>query len=188
MTDQTTTPAAVLRYSRGAIAFHWIIALLIGLNFAAAFVAEDMPKAEAMQVMGNHKAFGIIILLLSIGRVAWRLMHPAPPLLDTLKGWEAKLAKATHALFYGLIIAVPVAGWGMHSAFSMGKPVNVFGIFAMPALPVPLGKPTGSLFGEIHEIFAFAMLGLIVLHVMAALKHQFFDRDDTLRRMLPGER
>lgn len=188
MTDQTTTPASTLRYSRGAIVFHWTIALLIGLNFAAAFVAEDLPKAEAMQLMGNHKALGITILLLSIGRVVWRLTHPAPPLLETYKGWEAKLAKATHALFYVLIIAVPVAGWGIHSAFSMGKPVNVFGIFAMPALPVPLGKPTGELFGEIHEIFAFAMLGLIVLHVLAALKHQFLDRDGTLRRMLPGIR
>lgn len=188
MTDQTTTPAAALRYSRGAIAFHWIIALLIALNFAAAFVAEDLPKAEAMQVMSNHKAIGIIILLLSIGRVVWRVTHPAPPLLDTLKGWEAKLAKVTHALFYILIIAVPVAGWGLHSAASMGKPVSLFGIFAMPALPVPFDKPTGGLFGEIHEIFAFAMLGLIVLHLLAALKHQFLDHDETLRRMLPGKR
>lgn len=179
------TTAAAARYSRGAIAFHWAIALLIMFNFAAAWVSEDMPKEEAMQVMGNHKAIGITILLLSIGRIVWRITHRPPPLEESLKAWEAALAKVTHALFYFLIVAVPVAGWGLHSAASKGLPVSIFGLFGFPAMPVGSDKPTIGLFHEMHEVLATVMLVLLVLHILAALKHHFLDRDGTLRRMVP---
>lgn len=180
------TTFAAKRYSRGAIALHWIIAILIILNFAAAWVAEDLHKEDAMQVMGNHKAIGILILLLTVVRIIWRLTHKAPPLLESLKAWEAAVAKVTHALFYFLMLAVPVAGWGLHSAYGQGKPVSLFGLFDFPALPVGSDKPTIGLYHELHEVFATLMLVLFVLHIAAALKHQFVDRDGTLRRMLPG--
>jgi cytochrome b561 len=181
--DNATTQAQ--RYSRGAVILHWLIAVLILLNFAAAWVAEDMPKAEAAQVMSNHKAIGITILLLTLVRIAWRFTRPAPPLVETLKAWEAAVAKVTHGLFYFLMLAIPVTGWGQHSAGSGGKAVSVFGLFNMPALPVGHDKPTIGVFHEAHEITATLMLVLFVLHVAAALKHQFVDKDGTMRRMVP---
>lgn len=179
-----TNDASAARYSRGAIVFHWVIALLIIMNFVIAWQAEDLPKPEMLVAMGYHKAWGITILLLTLSRIAWRVTHKTPPLVETLKAWEAALAKVIHGLFYFLMLAVPLAGWGLHSAFS-GKPVSMFGLFDMPALPVTQDKPTTGMFGELHEVFATLMLVLLALHVLAALKHQFIDKDGTLRRMVP---
>lgn len=181
--ETASTPIA--RYSRGAVALHWIIALLIMLNFAAAWVAEDLPKPDRAQIMGNHKAIGITILVLTVLRIVWRLMHKSPPLVETLKAWEAALAKVVHALLYLLMLAIPISGWGMSSAFTKGEPISIFGLFNFPALPVPYDKPTQGMFHELHEITANLMIVLFVLHVGAALKHHLLDKDGTMRRMAP---
>ena len=172
------------RYSNGAIAFHWIIAALIVLNFIAIFVADRVPKPERMQVMAIHKAFGLTILALSVISVAWRLFHRAPPLEPTLKAWEVALARVVHTLFWFLIIAMPLTGWAMVSAFS-GEGVSWFGLFNVPPLPVPSGKAPSGTFHDVHEKFAILMLGLIALHVAGALKHQLLDHDGTVARMVP---
>ena len=173
------------RYSRGAIILHWLIALLIIGNFVGAWMSEDLPRDEKIVMMGYHKATGILILLLTLVRIGWRFTHRPPPLLESLKAWEAALAKVTHTLFYLLMLAVPLAGWGLHSAFGKGKPVSMFGLFDFPALPVGSDKATIGLFHDLHEVTATAMLALFVLHVAAALKHQFADRDGTMRRIVP---
>ncbi len=180
-----TETTAAARYSRGAIALHWIMAGLIVLNFILAEMAEDVSKEERSILMGNHKAIGITILLFTLVRIGWKLARPAPPPVDTLKAWEAALAKVTHGLFYVLMLAIPLAGWAASSAWGNGAPVDMFGIFGMPALPVEHGKEAAGLFGEIHETTAKLMFVLFILHVGAALKHQFIDRDGTLRRMVP---
>lgn len=180
-----STTNSTARYSRGAIILHWLIALLIIGNFVGAWTSEDLPRDQRMIMMGYHKATGIVILLLTLVRIGWRLINPPPPLLETLKTWEAALARVTHALFYVLMLAVPLAGLGLHSAFAQGKPVSIFGLFDFPALPVGIDKPTIGLFHELHEVTATAMLVLLGLHVAAALKHQFLDRDGTLARMKP---
>lgn len=183
-----STDRPLIRYSTGAIAFHWIIALLIVLNYTAAFVAEGMPKAEAAQIMGNHKAIGITVLLLTVARILWRLTHRPPPLLASLKPWEAALARFTHTAFYVLMIGVPLAGWLLHSLYSGGAPVNVFGVFSYPGLPVAQDKAGSQTAGQVHEILAILMLILAGLHVLGALKHQWFDKDGSMSRMLPGRK
>ncbi|MBS0256039.1 MAG: cytochrome b [Proteobacteria bacterium] len=179
-----TGPAAQ-RYSFGAIILHWLIALLIALNYAAAWVAEDMPKPQAAQVMGNHKAIGLIVLALTVARIGWRLAHTPPPLSESLKAWEVALAKVVHALFYLLMLAVPLTGWAMHSAHSGGKAVGIFGLFAVPGLPLAESKPLAETFEAMHGTLTTLMLVLAVLHVAGALKHQFLDRDRSLQRILP---
>ncbi len=179
------TSDSAARYSRGAIILHWLIALLIIGNFIGAWTSEDLPRDQRMVMMGYHKATGIIILLLTLVRIGWRLINLPPALSSSLKSWEAMLARVTHTLFYVLMLAVPLAGLGLHSAFGQGKPVSIFGLFDFPALPVGTDKPTIGLFHELHEVTATAMLVLFVLHVAAALKHQFVDRNGTLARMIP---
>jgi cytochrome b561 len=172
------------RYSRGAVILHWLIAVLIVINFAAAWVSEDMPKEQAAQIMGNHKAFGVTILLLTVVRVVWRLMHRAPPLADTLAAWEVALSKVTHVLFYVLMLGMPLSGWAMHSAYSGGKPVSLFGIANWPGLPFAANKDLAHSFGEGHELMGYAMLVLLALHVAGALKHRIIDKDrNALKRM-----
>lgn len=181
--DTAVTSAA--RYSRGAIVLHWLIAVLIVLNIAAAWVSEGLSKADRATVMGNHKAIGITVLLLTVLRIVWRLMHRPPPLLESLKAWEAALSRVVHAGFYFLMLAIPLTGWAMSSAFSKGAGVSLFGLVTVPALPVGYDKPTAGLFAELHELLAYLMIALIGLHVAGALKHQLIDKDGTLRRMVP---
>ena len=83
------------------------------------------------------------------------------------------------------MLAVPLAGWSLHSAATSGKPVTIFGLVEVPALPVGSDKPTVGMFHDLHETFATLLLVLLVLHVAAALKHALIDRDGTLRRMMP---
>ena len=176
------------RYSHGAIALHWILAVLILLNFIFVWASEDLPKPEKMQMTGYHIANGMLILGLTVLRIVWRVIRPAPPLVATLKAWEVALAKLTHGLFYVLMLAIPLIGWAMVSAFSGGKPVGFFGLFDIPGLPFPADKVMAGSLHEAHEVLAFLMLALLVLHVVAALKHQWVDHDGTMGRMLPWNR
>ncbi len=137
-----------------------------------------------MQVMGNHKAVGITILLLTIVRVGWRLTHRPPPPLAGLARWELALSRFVHVALYVLMLGVPLGGWATHSAFSGGAPVSLFGLVDWPGLPFAEDRGLGETFGGMHELFAFAMLGLLVLHIAGALKHRLMDRNaDTLKRM-----
>ena len=180
MNNTSLTSAA---YSRGAVILHWLIAVLIVANFLIAELSEDMAKEDRMAMMGNHKAIGITILGLTVLRIVWRFLRPAPPLVETLKAWEAALAKVTHALLYFLMLAIPLSGWGMVSG--KGNPVSLFGLFNVPALPVGPDKATNDVFHELHEVFATLMLVLFVIHVAAAIKHMVIDKDGTMARMAP---
>lgn len=181
-----TTNISAARYSRGAVALHWIIALLIVSNFVLAWVAEDLPDEQKYALIGNHKAIGLTVLVLTVVRIFWRLTHKPPPLLETLKNWEAALSKVVHVLMYGLMLAIPLAGWGMSSIYAKGAPISMFGLFGFPAMPIAHEKSTQELFHELHEITATLMLVLLALHIGAALKHQLIDKDGTMRRMVPG--
>jgi cytochrome b561 len=174
------------RYSLGAMAFHWVIAILIILNFVGALEADELEGAEKAWAMAGHKAFGITILVLSLMRIVWRLTHRPPPPAESLKSWEVALSRVVHWLFYFLIVAVPLAGWAQHSAATGGAPVSIFQMFDFPGLPLAKDKATFGVFHEIHEILAFLMAGLLVLHILGALKHQFIDKVPSLGRMFPG--
>jgi cytochrome b561 len=173
------------RYTRGAIAFHWTIAGLILLNFALASAADDAPRAEHDRIMANHMAIGLAILALSILSILWRIAHPAPPYVATLKAWEAWLARVVHSLFYFLIVAIPLTGWAMVSAATGGRPISFFGLFALPGLPFSRDRARAGAFHDAHESLAALAFFLLALHVAAVLKHQFIDRDATLGRMIP---
>lgn len=172
------------RYSKGAILFHWLIAVLIIANFVLASMAEDAPRAVAGSYMASHKALGISILALSVLRLFWRFGHKAPPLPASIAGWQAALGKAVHWIFYFLMIAVPVTGWLMASAHPKAPPVEFFGLFDAT---LPVGKDEGlaGIGHEGHEILTKPLFFLILLHVVAALKHQFADRLPFIQRMLP---
>jgi cytochrome b561 len=180
-------------YSAIAIALHWLIALLIIGNFAGGLLMDSLldPSATAAQkklgftVVQLHKSFGLTVLVLSLLRLALRLVAGAPPLPAHMTPVERLLARVTHWGFYAIMILVPLSGWVMVSASPMGFPTQWFGLFEWPHLPVETSKATSGSAGEAHEIMAWIGLGLFVLHVGGALKHQFLDRDDVLSRMLP---
>jgi cytochrome b561 len=173
------------RYGAVAIVLHWLIALLIAFNFIAAWIADDFPKEQGRQIMGNHVAFGVCILLLSVVRIVWRITHRGPPLLPMAR-WEAILAHAAHRLIYLATLAVPLAGYLMESAWSGGQPIDIFGLFHFPALPFAQDKHLAEeVFGAAHEVLAYSLLALLALHVAGALKHQLLDKLPELQRILP---
>ena len=170
------------RYSRVAIAFHWTIALLVIVNLAIGLGGDAVPALGALFPL--HKAIGITVLVLTLGRVAWRLAHRPPPLPTTTPGWERGLAHATHWTLYALLLAMPLTGWAMSSNPDRRRPLTWFGAFDIPYLPVSSG---GAKLGhDLHGLFGWAMLLLVVLHVAAALRHHFLLRDTILLRMAPA--
>lgn len=182
------------RYGRVAMLLHWTIAAaIIGLLAAGTLMVRLEPGSSLQFTLYQaHKSLGITVLALGVVRLIWRLTHRPPPLPATLRPWEALLARLTHGGFYVLMLAMPISGWLMISASAWNFPTVIFGAFTLPHLPVP-GTPEErkaieDALKDVHEILAFGMVGLLVLHVAGALKHQFILRDDTLWRMLPGRR
>jgi cytochrome b561 len=180
------------RYSTVAIALHWTIALLIIGNLIGGLTLDiflDSPdaqmKATGFVIIGLHKAAGITVLGLTLVRVAWRLLNPPPPLPAHMTAAERLLAKVTHFAFYALMVLLPLSGWAMSSASPKRFPISFFGLFDVPFLPVAPSKVTAGMLHERHEQLAYLAIALIVVHVAAALKHHYMDRDTVLTRMLP---
>jgi cytochrome b561 len=172
-----------VHYSPFAMVWHWLIAVLVIVNWRIAETAEHAPKEEAQAIMSYHMSFGVVILVLTLLRLAWRMIHRPPPLASHLMAWERALAKTVHTLFYVLLIAMPLAGWVAMS--SMGFGVNVFGLFELPALPVSKSIERGEAIFEAHALAGTILLLLVVVHVAGSLKHTLIDRDGNLFRMLP---
>lgn len=171
------------KYSLAAMVLHWLIAFLVIVNWRLAESAEHTPRAVHEAIMGKHFSVGVVLLLLGLARVAVRVASPAPPLGSHLKAWEALLARITHALLGLLVIVLPLLGWLAISCF--GKGVAVFGLFELPALPMPANKDLGETLFEAHGVLGSALVYLMFLHVAAVIKHMVIDRDGNLFRMLP---
>ncbi len=188
-----TNKQAPDRYTTVAIMFHWLIAILIIGMLAMGLYMTGLPNAPAkFKLFQLHKSIGITILALSLLRLAWRLAHRPPPLPLGMKRWERLAAHGTHWLFYFMMIAMPMTGWIMVSASTMHLPTVLYGVVTLPNLPLPgdpdQQKQIGHLSDTAHEWGAWTMIGLLCLHVGAALMHQFIRRDEVVRHMLPFAR
>lgn len=172
------------RYSRGAIAFHWIIAALVLFNLWLGLFHDALPRE--WKVMFVHKSVGVTILVLTLGRLLWRLTHRPPAFPLAMPGWEKAVAKATHAGFYALLLILPLTGWMFSSNPEKLRPVSWFNLFELPNLPVSADLAVAA--KEVHEILGWTMAVLVALHIAAALRHHFLLRDNVLARMLPWAR
>ena len=184
MNRSASAGAARVRYTGPAIALHWLIAVGLAGSFVLGLYMHDLPLSPAkLQLYAWHKWAGITLFMLVWARLAWRLGHPPPPLPATMPARLRSAAAAAHGLLYVLMLAIPVSGWLMSSA--KGVPTVWFGVVPLPDL-VSRDKALGDLLATTHQALNFTLLGLIVAHAGAALKHHFVDRDDVLTRMLPG--
>ena len=182
------------RYGTVAIILHWLIAILILTNIVLGWSFDSFEGPQKAAIVNVHKSIGMSVLILSVLRIVWRLMNPAPPMGAWLKPWEKLLAKTVHWLFYVFMIVMPLTGWAMVSASPKIRvnPVTFFGLFNFPAFPYVSTLPHDQMH-NVHKLLQQAHTGsvlwlgyaLIVLHVLGALKHQFFDRDGELGKMLP---
>jgi len=162
---------------------HWLIAILIIAMLALGFLLESIPEHLRGFWVGLHKSVGLTLLLLMFIRLIWRFLNIQPLLPITVPAWEQLAARSVHVFLYLVLFAMPVTGLAMSSYG--GHPVFFWGWFNA-ALPVAENKNLASTFFDAHSIIAWVIIALIVLHVAAALKHHFIEKNNVLRKMLPG--
>lgn len=167
-------------YSLIARIIHWLTALIIlGLLVVGTCMTTMDMSEQKLQFYNFHKSFGLLVLALAFVRIAWHLIKKKPKSLPTHKKWEKILSHAVHGFLYLLLIAIPISGWVMSSAGDFN--IKFFSL-NMPDI-VSKDENLFKLFHEVHEILAWVLLGLLVLHIAGALKHHVIDRDETLERM-----
>ncbi len=163
-----------------AILLHWVMAILIiGLLILGIYMVNLPISLEKLKLYGWHKEYGILALIVVIIRLFWRWFNTLPHL--SLPMWEKIAARSVHWTFYIFMFAMPITGWIVTSA--AGLPASFFGFFVLPNLVSP-NEQTRILFQEIHKLLGYGLILLIVLHISAALKHHFINRDDILRRII----
>jgi cytochrome b561 len=170
------------RYGATAIAIHWLTAALILTLFVIGWRMVGMQLSPAkMEAYALHKSIGLLVLGAAAFRLLWRGFR-TPPLLPDAARWQQHAARATHALFYILLFALPLSGWMYNS--SVGFPLSFFGFATVPPL-IGADQAAKDAWRAMHWLLGWILTGLIGIHVAAALYHQFVQRDSILQRMLP---
>ncbi|HEY8353715.1 MAG TPA: cytochrome b [Methylophilaceae bacterium] len=193
---------SVTRYTKTAVILHWLIAIgilfMLGLGWYMTGLPREGAKSDAYDLFNLgiytwhlseavsprtfyfnlHKSFGVTLLALIAFRLYWRLTHQPPALPGSLKAWERKLAEIAHGLLYVLMVVMPVSGLLMALYSKFG--VKWFGLEFLPGLD---NAAVREFFLVVHAWAAIAFALLILLHVAAALKHKFIDKDETMERM-----
>jgi len=177
---------AFQRYTRTAMAFHWLIAAMVLVMVGLGWYMNDIPRGtpERTFFYNLHKSIGVTIALLVIVRLWWRWKNPPPPLPASVPSWQVQASRLSHALLYLCLILMPLSGFSASQFTKYG--VNYFGLFKIP----PLGwenRDIYDLLQGIHGVTATLLVILIALHIGAALKHLLVDRDKVFHRMLPGK-
>ena len=191
-----------LKYSKPAIILHWVMALMIlamfGLGWYMADLPKEAPKTTTMDLFdlgvytmqfteaitprtfyfNLHKSLGVTVLFLLLIRILIRIKYTPPVFPASMKNWETKLSKLVHRGLYGLMLAVPLAGIAMTACSKYG--MKWFGLHLFSGVDNPGLR---DIFKETHEIIGLVLITVIVLHVMAAIKHKVVDKDDVMKRM-----
>ena len=165
---------------------HWLtFFVIVGMLISGFAVSEWIDAISSkFKVIQWHKSFGILILSLTALRLIWRSVSPTPSLPRTMSGLERRLAALSHILLYGLLFAMPLVGWLMISSSTRAIPTVIFGLFTLPRLIGP-DAALHEFFENLHLALAILFMIVIFVHIAAALKHHFINKDDVLKRMLP---
>jgi len=173
------------RFTKTAIWLHWLIAIGVVTNVTLAWIwplgdHNDAIGEYVRPMIDSHKSIGVTILGLAILRLLWRIGHKPPPFPASYKPWERTTAHIVHWGLYGVILAMPITGWVMDSAWkdAATHPMLFFGTFEWPRLGFIMSMAPDtkewihSTFGEAHELIAYLVYLLVVLHLGGAIKHQ----------------
>ncbi len=173
-------------YSSIAKGLHWLIAILVlGLVAVGLYMTSQRLSPKLIELYKLHKSTGLMVLALMVLRLLWRIGHQPPVLPATIPAWQRIASGLTHGMLYLCLFVMPISGWLMNSA--TGTPMRWFGLFPVPSL-LARDAELLSLWKNVHFYSAWLLIALIGLHVAAALKHHFIDRDRVLQRMLPNHR
>lgn len=171
------------RWGWVSLGIHWLtLVMILGLATVGFLMQELANSPTKVQVYSLHKSIGLTVLALTVLRLLWRRYAGVPQPVPGTPAWQALLAKLAHGALYFILLAMPISGWLYNSA--SGFPLKWFGLFALPKLGgYDAGLKQAAL--AAHETLFLALAAIVTVHALAALKHHYLDRDDTLRRMLP---
>jgi len=171
------------RYGLVSRTLHWLMALMfLGLFVTGLYMTSlNYMHPWYKTLFDMHKSFGVLFLQLLLLRLFWHFYNPRPAFAASLKTWEKFIAGVTHSLLYGLLLLIPLSGYVISTA--NGDAIEVFGWYEIPAI-LSKNSERGDIAGVIHLALAIITMGLVILHSLAALKHHFLDKDETLLKML----
>lgn len=172
------------RYTRTAMLLHWLVALLLLGQFAFGWYLQDIPRGVPARgyFVNLHKSTGLLIGLLILVRLGWRLTHTPPPLPAFVPRWQQQAALVTHYLLYVFMLVMPLSGYLASNFSKFG--INFFNTFKLAPWGIE-SKPLYAIFNQTHIVSSWLLLALVLVHVLAALKHLLVDRDTVFSRMLP---
>ncbi len=169
--------------------FHWVMAVLvIGLLAMGQYISHFVDDIyRAFDLTQIHKSFGFVAFCLVALRLVWRWYAGAPTLPPEVPRWQVRASQVSHVLLYVLMVVMPVSGW-LYASASINQdlyqiPNQVFGLFALPDPFVPGEKALEMRFRTVHDVGGKLLAALVLVHLAAALKHHFVDRNHILRRM-----
>lgn len=173
-------------YGLLAIAFHWLIALMFIGQAGLGYYMSDLPADDpgVFATYQWHKSIGLTILLLALLRLIWRAVNPAPALPAAMPAWEKRAARAAHLFLYAAIVLVPLAGWALVSSSPLNIPTYAYYLVVVPHLPVPVSESAEAVWTFVHGNLASLALLVAIVHIAAALRHEFVLRDGLLSRMI----
>jgi len=161
---------------------HWVMALLVIGLLAVGLLMGGLDGGTKFKVYALHKSFGICVLALVFVRVIWHVYSRKPGFVEGMKPWEKLAAHAAHVFLYIAMFVMPLSGWLMSSA--KGYTVTVFSTVDLPHL-IAESDMLAKLFSQTHQLLAYALIAAVAVHIGAALKHHFINKDATLKRMMP---
>jgi cytochrome b561 len=171
-------------YGLITIIIHWLMALTLFSLFGLGLYMVELSYYDSWYKgsIDLHKSVGGLLILVLIFRIIWRLMNIKPnPANPKASGFEVKVVYLVHLSMYLLMVALMFSGYLISTAD--GREVDVFNLFSLPAMPFSIDNQE-DIAGDVHEILAWTLILLSTIHGLAALKHHFVDRDNTLKRML----
>jgi cytochrome b561 len=169
-------------YTSIARLFHWSTAALVLVMIPIGIVMANVDVGPAQDTLYHlHRSIGVILLPLVLARLIYRVNHPPPPLPASVAAGQRRIAHATHWALYGLLLLQAMVGWIATSAYR--APILVFWLFELPPI-WPVDRPLSESLFAVHRAMGLALLGLIVLHIAAALFHHFVQKDAVLSRMV----
>lgn len=168
-------------YGKVAIILHWLMALMvIGLVFIG-FALDDIEKPLKFTVIGLHKATGVLVLIIGLFRWYWMLTNESPAPVDGMSKAEIGISHATKWILMLMLIGMPMSGIIM--SMLAGHGIDMYGMFSIDPL-FEKDRETAKIFGAMHGIGGRVLALIIVLHLLASLKHHFISKDNVLKRML----
>ena len=180
------------RYTSVAIALHWLMALALGGMIALGHNMYDADHRPIEWMFQLHKSVGITLLMLVIVRLIWRVMNPPPALPDGMTDLERRGAHGAHMGLYVLMVVLPLTGWVMVSVSPFAIATVLYGMISWPHLPIfaELALETRQAIypplANIHNLLSWVLVGLFILHLAGAIKHELSDEEGVLKRMIPG--